>query len=176
MERGSYVTALGDGGWRVEVYLDAGPNPFAAWECETREEAEANLREWRERLVDTQRKQAEERKRESDRKRDEFVARVLAKQAKARAALKEGGRGSVVVDGTVYFRSEFRSLGREPCSAARPRDRRATRRRRVRGGPRRARAPGSQGDDPDDLIHLAAASRRLWAHVRRREARQRRAA
>jgi hypothetical protein len=179
MERGNYVTPLGDGRWKVEVYLDAGPNPFAAWECKTREEAEASLREWWERLVETQRKQAEERKRESDRKRDEFVARMLAKQARARAALKAGGRGSVVVDGTVYFRREFRSLDRESRSLARPRERRATgprlERASARARPSRDPPSGSQGDDPPlpDLVRLAAASGRLWAHVRRREARLR---
>jgi hypothetical protein len=179
MERGNHIAPLGDGRWKVAVYLEAGPNPFAAWECETREEAEASLREWWGRRAATQRKWAEERKRESDRKRDEFVARVLAKRAKARAALKAGGRGSVVVGGIVYFRREFRSLDRESRSLARPRERRTTgprlQRASARTLPSRDPPSGSQGDDPPppDLVRLAAASARLWAHLRRREARQR---
>jgi len=76
---------------------------------------------------------------------------------------------------------ELRSqLGRSPkrpvfIFSARPHSsRRESRRRSVRSGPRKARAPGSQADeDPHDLIRLKAASARLWAHVRRREARQR---
>lgn len=42
---------------------------------------------------------------------------------------------------------------------------------------RRARAPTSRADDepepPPDVVRLAVASARLWAHVRRREAKQR---
>jgi hypothetical protein len=77
----------------------------------------------------------------------------------------------------------MRLATRPPVSQARPRQpheprprTREPRRRSVRTGSRKARAPGSQGDDPDDLIRLAAASVRLWAHVRRREARPRLAA
>jgi hypothetical protein len=78
----------------------------------------------------------------------------------------------------------MRLATRSPVRQAKPRQpheprprTREPRRRNVRAGSRKARAPGSQGDDePDDLIRLAAASGRLWAHVRRREARQRLAA
>ena len=50
-------------------------------------------------------------------------------------------------------------------------------RRNVRTGPRRSRAPASSSEEPEpDPIRLAAASARLWAHVRRREAHQRLAA
>jgi len=59
MERGNHVTPLGDGRWKAEIYVDTGPNPFAAWECETREEAVESLREWSEQLAATQRKWAE---------------------------------------------------------------------------------------------------------------------
>ena len=120
----------------------------------------------------------EKRRRESERRRQDFHARVVARHRKARERLRRSGCGVTRVDGFLYRRSEFRSLGCESRSLTRPRERRPeSRRRSVRTGPRRARAPSSQGDDdPDDLIRLAAASGRLWAHVRRREARQRVAA
>ena len=56
----------------------------------------------------------------------------------------------------------------------RPQPRARTPRRNVRTGSRKPRAPGSKDDDPPlaDLVGLAAASSRLWALVRRREARQ----
>jgi hypothetical protein len=74
-----------------------------------------------------------------------------------------------------HGRGRPRAEGRDiPSRLGRGQHVRHARRRGVRSGPRKARAPGSRGDDdPDDLIRLAAASVRLWAHVRRREARLR---
>jgi hypothetical protein len=63
---------------------------------------------------------------------------------------------------------------------ARPPERqREPRRQNVRAGSRRARAPASKADDDSplpDVARLAVASTRLWAHVRRREAREKAAA
>jgi hypothetical protein len=79
------------------------------------------------------------------------------------------------------FRRQLRQPPKRAAFIARP--------RLARGGPRarrtvrRARTVGARGDPspsepepPDDLARLAAASTRLWAHVRRREARQKVAA
>jgi hypothetical protein len=55
----------------------------------------------------------------------------------------------------------------------------STRNRARESRPRRARTAArgspssSEPEPPPDLVRLAAASTRLWAHVRRREARQR---
>ena len=53
---------------------------------------------------------------------------------------------------------------------------REPRRQNVRTSGKRARAPASKADDDPplpDVARLGVASTRLWAHVRRREARQR---
>jgi hypothetical protein len=72
-----------------------------------------------------------------------------------------------------YTAYPHRHATRAPSCRPRGALRRGPRRRSVRTGPRRARAPGSQGGDPEPpLARTAAASARLVAHIARRQRRR----
>lgn len=161
------------------IMLHPGMPPFIEREFPTAEEAREYERAWWEEYERRRRRLRKERLRKAKRTRGEFHARVVARHRKAKERLERSDLDVASVDGFLYRRSEFRSLRRpvQPLRARRGREARST--RSVRSRPRRPRAPASSSDDPepsDDVVRLAVASMRLWAHVRRCEARQRIAA
>jgi hypothetical protein len=118
-------------------------------------------------------------------------AKAVAKEAPSVAARvgRTYEKTGTVAAGTTHYGSSKATIGVNVASdgvvhKAAPQPRlarsREPRARRVRQGARSARTVGARGDPsssddppPPDLVRLAAASGRLWAHVRRREARQR---
>jgi hypothetical protein len=112
-----------------------------------------------------------------------------ARSVQAKAVAKEAPSVAVRV-GRTYEKTGTLAAGTNvsgtaaPTTKPPPRPRvarsREPRSRTARPGTRKARTVGARGDpsssdDPPlpDLVRLSAASGRLWAHVRRREARQR---
>lgn len=148
----------------------------------TAAEARAEERRYWQWRAECARRFREDCERRQEQTRTEFVARVRARRAEARRRFETGiAADAVTLDRIVYWRREFPSLNGREREASRLLSRqREPRRRNVRTGSRRARAPASKADDdpdpPPDVTRLAVAAARLWAHVRRREARQRLAA
>ena len=162
----------------ARIMLHPGMPPFIEREFPTAQEARSYERAWWAAQDERRRRRREESLRKAERTRREFHARVVARHRKVEERLQRSGLDVTCVDGFLYRRSEFRSL-RRPVQLPRAARGVTRSRRSVRTGPRRARAPASKADDPGprpDLAQLGAASKRLWAHVRRREARQRLAA
>jgi hypothetical protein len=111
----------------------------------------------------------------------------LAKTTELEGPFPDGKTGADFKAGAAAYRAqaaEYRrkahDLSARPREASHPLPRqRQPRRQNVRTSGRRARAPASSDDSsepPPDLAQVAAASARLWAKVRRREARLRLAA
>jgi hypothetical protein len=118
---------------------------------------------------------------------EDFLARLAEDEGDEQAAAAHMAEGAVYRSTAAKYSRKAASLqaevraarrhepapGMSPHRVSRSRE---VRRRSVRSGPRRTRAPASRADDDPplpDLTRLARASARMWTRVRRREAKQR---
>jgi hypothetical protein len=134
--------------------------------------------EWRRAI---QARFAEECRRRSQQALKKFVSRNGERNDVARRRFRSGRAGAgTVIDGFIYWRREFPSVARSAGLAPRPAARQSPNRSRRSASRRQRRTAAARGDPdsepeppPPDLAQLADASKRLWARVRRREARLR---
>jgi hypothetical protein len=155
---GGHVEAT-EAGFIGHVLISRAEPPFASYgPFETREEAEQEVFSFWEWRAECSRLWLEERRRESKRRTEEFIARVREQRAEARRRLIRTGTSAVKLNGFIYRRSEYASL-RQTQPATRPRQARRTVRQRPRRYVAHARRgpPSPSGDDDDhDVARLQA--------------------